>query len=115
MRVLVCGGRDFKNAPILNTFLDDFHRKCPITLMITGMARGADRLADGWASRNGIARALFPANWTGEGRGAGYIRNQRMLKVAQPNLVIAFPGGKGTGDTVTRAALAEIRTIEVRI
>ncbi len=114
MKVLVCGGRDYANIPALNKFLDEFHSLHSITLMITGTARGADRLADGWAVRNSVARVLFPANWEGEGRKAGCIRNQRMLDVAKPDTVIAFSGGRGTADTITRATLAGIKTIEVK-
>jgi len=49
-----------------------------ITEIITGGAEGADTLANDWAKAHGIDRAIFPANWKGKGRAAGYKRNQKM-------------------------------------
>jgi len=113
VKLLVCGGRNFTDAALLNTTLSHFHGLNRITLMITGVCRGADLLADGWASREGIPHAHFPANWKGEGRAAGFIRNNRMLVVCNPNVVMAFPGGKGTAHTVKLARARQIETIEV--
>jgi hypothetical protein len=36
-----------------------------------------------------------------------------MINEGKPDLVIAFPGGKGTADMVARAAQAGIKVIEV--
>lgn len=50
-----------------------------ITEVVTGGASGVDELADEWAKKNGIDRVVFPANWTGKGKSAGYKRNQKMV------------------------------------
>ena len=113
MKVLVCGGRNYKSIKELNDFLNTFHARHQITLLITGAAKGADRLADGWASRQGIARAIFPANWIGEGHSAGFKRNRRMIDITNPDVVIAFSGGPGTANTVEQAKRVKIVTIEV--
>lgn len=104
MRVLFCGGRDFKDGKAV---ADAFDAVSP-TLVITGGALGADRLADKNAEARGIARIIFPANWNGDGLAAGPIRNQRMLDEGRPDLVVAFPGGRGTADMVRRANRARI-------
>jgi len=100
-RILVCGGRDFDDGALLSRTLD----RLPFTVdfVITGGARGADTLADKWAQRRGKARAIFPANWEGEGKSAGARRNARMLEIGKPNLVIAFPGGRGTRNMIDQA------------
>jgi hypothetical protein len=38
----------------------------------------------------------FPANWKQYGKSAGYRRNTQMLEEGKPDIVIAFPGGRGT-------------------
>lgn len=92
--VIVCGGRYFKDRKVVFDALDSMSRQ--IDIVVTGGARGADTLADEWAQARGKARIIFPANWDGEGRAAGHIRNRRMLDIAKPKRVIAFPGGAGT-------------------
>ena len=103
MRVLVCGGRCYDDAIRLGAVLDDYHRCCPITLLIHGDAKGADRLAGAWASKNQINMEVYPAKWNKHGLSAGPKRNQEMLDKGKPELVIAFPGGSGTANMVKLA------------
>lgn len=103
MRVLVCGGRDFSDRRYLAAALEELHAQQAFTLVVTGGASGADALADDWAKRKGIDRAIFPANWGGRGVMAGPHRNALMLFLGQPEIVVAFPGGRGTADMVLRA------------
>lgn len=105
-RVLVCGGRDFKDAALVDRALSSVSRKHGFLHVIHGGARGADKLADTWACENGCDISEFPANWKADGNAAGPIRNQRMLDDSDPQLVVAFPGGKGTADMIRRARSA---------
>lgn len=57
----------------------------------------------------------YPADWKRDGRGAGPIRNQRMIDEGKPHIVIAFPGGKGTADMVMRAEMAGIPVVKVEV
>jgi hypothetical protein len=102
MRVLVCGGRDYGGKPIevlkLCSVLDEIHGATPITVLIHGDARGADRLAATWARRSGVSVESYQAEWNKYGKAAGHIRNVRMLEKGKPELVVAFPGGTGTED-----------------
>jgi hypothetical protein len=95
MRLLVCGGRNYTNESLLNDRLSEIHSHTPVTLLIHGDARGADRLAGAWAGAMEIPMMIFPANWN-LGKQAGYIRNKQMLEEGKPDLVLAFPGGRGT-------------------
>ncbi len=110
MIVLVCGGRTFNDKELLFTVLDTL----TITRLIHGGARGADALTGRYARARGIPYDVFEADWHRHGRASGPIRNQRMLDEAHPNLVIAFPGGRGTNDMIRRALKAKItvRSIE---
>lgn len=111
-RVLVCGGRDYANARVLNAVLRGLNP--PATCIIHGAYTGADDLAARFAKKNHLGEAPFPADWGKHGRAAGPIRNQQMLDEGQPHLVIAFPGGTGTADMVRRAKAAGVPVIEVK-
>lgn len=107
MRVLVTGGRDFGNRELLFEILDRLHATHGFTLLIHGDASGADRLAGEWGAARGVAVEAHPADWKKHGRAAGPIRNQKMLE-ENPELVVAFPGGRGTADMVTKAKRAGV-------
>lgn len=108
MRVLVCGGRDYSDADKMRRILDDMHAVTPFSTLIYGMARGADDLAKMWATARGIERLGFPADWESHGRSAGPIRNKKMLVKGKPDLVIAFPGGRGTQNMIKQANAASV-------
>lgn len=114
MRVLVCGGRDFIDSQFIYRTLDELSRSVQIDAIIEGDARGVDRIAGYWARRKRIDNLKFKADWRAHGKAAGPIRNQRMIDDGKPGLVVAFPGGRGTGDMVTRAKRAGITVYAVR-
>jgi hypothetical protein len=116
IRVLVCGGRDFANASRLDDVLSALHTdtRGPIAVLIHGAARGADTLAGEWAERQRIRVEAYPADWEAEGRAAGPIRNKRMLDEGKPDLVIAFPGGRGTANMVKQATERGVEVMDVR-
>lgn len=109
--VLVCGGRDFTDVAGLRSALDRLRSEVPFARVIAGGARGADTFAAEWAVARGISADVFMADWEGMGSKAGPIRNQRMLDEGKPDLVVAFPGGRGTADMVRRAQEAGIEVI----
>jgi aspartokinase-like uncharacterized kinase len=110
---LVCGGRDFADLGAVWSQLDALHGLSGVRLLIQGGATGADDLASSWAQFNGVPQRKFPADWKAHGRAAGPLRNQQMLTEGKPDLVIAFPGGKGTADMVRRARAAGVEVLEV--
>jgi hypothetical protein len=109
LRMLVCGGRDFDNTQFLALCLDRTHVKTGIACIIEGGARGADTFARQWAKSRGCQVETYPADWTAQGKSAGFKRNQQMLDEAKPDGVIAFPGGPGTADMIERTRKAGIK------
>lgn len=112
MRVLVCGGRDYDDIDhIWNTLygLEGVYGRFDV--VIHGCAAGTDTQAMMWAQSSGRKHAPFQADWHKHGRAAGPIRNQRMIDEGKPDVVIAFPGGRGTADMVKRARAAEIAVV----
>lgn len=109
MRILVCGGRNYWKPSHVNLALATLHERRTITLLIHGAAPGADKLAGDWAAAVGVEQRAFPADWKQHGKAAGPIRNQCMLDEGRPDAVVAFPGGSGTADMVTRAEAAGLK------
>lgn len=108
MRVLVCGGRAYFNRDLIWSVLDHEHLTRKFSVVITGGADGADRLAKAWAESKGLPHIEMAANWRYYGRKGGPIRNSWMIRLAMPDLVIAFPGDTGTADMLDKARLAGI-------
>lgn len=113
-RVLVCGGRDYRDAKHVRRVLDGLRIEHGPLTIIEGGAGGADACASEWAHLRGFDNLTFRADWTAHGRAAGPIRNQKMIEEGKPDLVVAFPGGSGTADMVRRARAAGVPVIEAK-
>jgi hypothetical protein len=111
MRVIVCGGRDYKDRAHLWAWLDKFHALHRITELIEGGARGADTLAREWGHLNNVLTTTVVANWARYGRRAGPIRNQTMLDM-RPDAVIAFPGNQGTAHMTSIARRQGVKVLD---
>ena len=98
-RVIVAGGRDFLDEEYLNTSLDKLREEYADIEIVSGHASGADKLAEAYAEKLGIALKVFPADWKKYGRAAGPIRNKQMLDyIIEGNpVVVAFWDGKSKG------------------
>ena len=115
-RILVCGGRDYKDQEkvfdVLDKALDAFKE----VHIIEGGATGADTFAKEWAESRSILYDEYPADWNKYYKRAGYIRNVQMLNEGKPDLVIAFPGDVGTKmmTDLAKAALGQERVREIK-
>lgn len=113
MRAVVFGGRDFTNEKLAFKALDMLHKKYKFTTIIDGAARGADTLGYRWAKLRGVKTLRFAANWKKYGAWAGPLRNKRMIEDGQPEIGIAFPGGKGTANMKEQMKKAGIKILNV--
>jgi hypothetical protein len=111
--ILVCGDRHYTDYTTILEYIRSF---TDITI-ITGGCRGADSLAVLAAQELGFDFRIYPANWSKYGKSAGVRRNQTMIDIEKPVLVIAFHDNisrsKGTVDMLKRARYHGIRTILV--
>lgn len=112
MKILVCGGRDFVGTAYVNQVLSMIHEDHPVTCVVHGDAPGADTLGKNWAIENNIPHIPYPAEWDKYKHAAGPIRNGQMLR-ENPDieLVVVFPGGRGTSNMRTQAEKANIQTL----
>lgn len=60
------------------------------TIMVTGGARGADRVAEAEASRLGLEVEVYEPEWDRHGKRAGFLRNETMLNLPGAAGVRAF-------------------------
>lgn len=106
-RILVTGGRDLTDRALVYATLDAVRERFGPFVLVHGGARGADQLAHEWAVSRGMDIERVPAEWALYGRRAGPIRNAEMVRRGAA-LLVAFPGGRGTADCVSRAEAARI-------
>jgi len=114
MRVLICGGRDYHDMNDLAKVLNTLDAKEGVSFVIHGAAAGADSLAGRWAESRGKECEIYPADWSKHGRAAGPIRNKQMLNEGKPDLVVAFPGGRGTENMIKQATAAGVAVQRVQ-
>lgn len=107
MRIIVCGGRDYNNREHVFGVLHNLAEAHGWLHIIEGGATGADRLAREWAQTHYHGLVTIEADWR-QGNRAGPIRNLKMIISGKPDMVIAFPGGRGTADMVRQAKEAGI-------
>lgn len=100
MKVLVCGGRDFADADFVDYALSAIRRKHGDFAIIQGGALGADALAKGYGVREGLPVIEVAAPWEKYDKRAGTLRNTWMLEYCEPDVVVAFKGGRGTAHMV---------------
>jgi predicted Rossmann-fold nucleotide-binding protein len=112
-RVLVCGGRNYQDWRAVADTLGRLHESSSIGLIIHGCDPGAAALAVRWALMAGVPTSGFDADFQSHGPAAERVRNARMIVEGKPDLVIAFSGGKGTTDLVSRATVAGLPVDQV--
>lgn len=93
MKVVIAGGRTFKSRRLTHRTLIEYQDS--ITTVLCGMAGGADEEGYVWARMLDIPVDEYPADWDGEGKKAGYLRNMDMGNDADG--LIAFWDGKSKG------------------
>jgi hypothetical protein len=112
-RVICCGGRhyaDWKHVAAVLDHLKEIVQDEHVLVLLEGGAPGADEECHGWAVSHGVVSESYSAQWALYGKAAGPIRNQAMLD-SGADLVIAFPGGKGTRDMVRRAEAEGVKVV----
>lgn len=94
-KVIVAGGRDFKDYDLLRGKLDYYLQNLPDIEIVSGGARGADSFGERYAEENAYPLKIFPADWDNLGKRAGFVRNSEMAEYA--DYLIAFWDGKSRG------------------
>ena len=104
MKVIIAGSRSIEDFASIKYAVDKSAFK--ITEVVSGCARGVDKLGERWAKEHGIPIKPFPAKWTDNGyldRGAGFKRNEQMAKYADALIAIWDGNSKGTKNMINWA------------
>lgn len=104
--MLITGGRTYSDAGTVARVLQSIHARRPVGLLVEGGATGADALGRRWAQSVGVPHRTHHALWNtpaGFDAYAGRKRNVSMHDTERPDLVVAFPGGKGTSHMIAHA------------
>lgn len=94
MRVIIAGSRGITDyQEVLNAVLES---NFEITKVISGGARGVDRLGERFARENKIPLHIYMPDWIGLGKSAGYIRNKEMADNADALICLWDGESKGS-------------------
>ena len=114
-RVIVAGGRNFRDEVLLRNKLDFYLDKVSKTHeihIVCGKARGADTLGEQYALERNYAVDAYPADWDRFGKSAGYKRNVIMADNA--DALVAFWDGESHG-TKHMIDTAKAKGLKVRV
>lgn len=110
-KVIIAGSRGFSDFPLLYAKCEEILESQTDIEIVSGTARGADKLGEHYASLKGYSVRQFPADWS-KGRSAGFIRNVEMANYS--DCLIAFWDGASRG-TKHMIDLATERGLSVHI
>ena len=74
-----------------------------ITQVVSGGAKGVDKLGELWASRSKVGVRVIPAQWEKDGKAAGFKRNTRMAEYAEALVAVWDGESRGTAHMIEEA------------
>lgn len=103
MKLIIAGGRDFEDRILATTSFGNFEQEVwelkglekPFTEIVSGGARGADRVGEFVGRFYNIPIKQFIPDWDGLGKKAGHVRNREMGDYA--DALLAFWDGESRG------------------
>lgn len=102
IRLIIAGSRDFNNSELLDRevskylFEEILGTDVAEIEIVSGGARGADRLGECFAKLRNLPVKIFKANWEKFNKSAGYIRNEEMAKYGTHCIVFNVGRSKGS-------------------
>lgn len=103
MKLAVVGSRTFNDYSLLCEYLDKIHEREPITHIVSGGAKGADKLSEKWAVEHDIETIIFIPDWGTFGRKAGFMRNQDIITTSDKVLALWDGESAGTKNSIELA------------
>ena len=94
-KVIVAGGRHFDDYEYMAKVLDRLLNVQEDYIIVSGGAKGTDRLGERYANEENYEIEQHPADWYKHGRGAGFMRNKEMAESA--DMLVAFWDGESKG------------------
>ncbi len=110
MKTIIAGSRDITNYHIVEKAW--YNSGFIMTEVVSGCARGVDKLGEKLGDSLGLPVKRFPADWKTYPKAAGFIRNKQMGDYA--DALIAIWDGASRG-TLSCIELAEVKGLKVYI
>ena len=101
MKTIIAGTRTFNDYLVLLQAIGRIDWE--ITQVISGTAKGVDRLGERWAKKHNVPVERYFADWTTHRKRAGIIRNVLMVKKAEALLALWDGKSRGTDHIITIA------------
>ena len=114
-RIVVAGSRDFHDYSLLSAELDKHLAGQTNITIVSGTARGADKLGERYAAEHNLRIERFPAEWEKYHKGAGPIRNAQMVESADAVIVFWDNESSGTKNIIECARKENIPYKIVRV
>ena len=100
MKVVIAGSRSITDLSVLKDAI--FQSDFLVSEVVSGCARGVDKLGELWAEDNDVPVKEFPANWGRFGRAAGMYRNAEMADYCDGGIILWDGESRGTLDMIDK-------------
>jgi hypothetical protein len=113
MKVIIAGSRDVpEQVRQCKAAVIDFEQRYGrITEVVSGCARGADRVGELFAEMRQIPVDKYPADWNTHGKRAGIIRNSQMANIAQGLIALWDEKSPGTRNMIETARNKKLQIV----
>lgn len=95
MKLIIAGSRNIDDYDLVNKAVEESEYE-NICCVISGTAKGVDKLGEQWADKHNVCVLRMPADWNTYKKAAGPIRNAEMAKVADAAVIIWDGESRGT-------------------
>ena len=112
MRVIIAGSRGITDYEVVLTAIESAN--FDITTVVSGCARGVDKLGERFADDCGLEIARYPADWDRYKKAAGHIRNAEMARNADALIAIWDGISPGTAGMIDLAHKHKLKVFVLR-
>ena len=100
MKVIIAGSRNLGSWSQVTAAIVTSGFEQEMSEIVSGGARGVDRMGEHFASLYKIPLKVFPADWNKNGKAAGPIRNAEMAKYADALIAVWDGESRGTKNMI---------------
>jgi uncharacterized phage-like protein YoqJ len=98
MIVVIAGSRGIEDYGLLCMIMERL--KLPIKCVVSGTARGPDKMGERWAAAHNVAVLRMPADWKKHKKAAGPIRNAEMAEACDVAVILWDGESSGTKNMI---------------
>ena len=107
MRTIIAGSRTIDAYYIVERAVEN--SGIEPTVIVSGGARGVDRLGERYGHEHNIPVDVFEPDWAGQGKKAGFLRNKEMALNADALIAVWDGQSKGTKHMIDTARIYNLQ------